>query len=96
MDARGCEDAAIADSPEGTLNGSMRKLSGAMRVLKHSAADIVFADNGPDAGQRNVQAACFGKLRREEPKLHFAGAAWLGMKRNGKDGSRGGCACRSR
>ena len=58
-----------------------------MSVFEHRTAHISITHDGADAGKRDIQAARFGKLRREEAELHLAGVARLGMKCNGKDSS---------
>ena len=56
-----------------------------MRVLKYSATDIVFAHDGTDAGECDVQTCPLWNLRREESRLHFADAARFGVKGYGED-----------
>ena len=60
----------------------MRNPSGSMRVCEHGAANIVLADDGADARQRDIETRRLRQLRREQAELHFAGAARLGIERD--------------
>src|SRR5258708_28331408 len=59
-----------------------------MCILKHGTTDILFANDGSNAGECDIQHCRLGKLWGKEPELYLAGAARLSLQCNGKDGCR--------
>ncbi len=60
-----------------------------MSILQHGAAHSVFADQGAQARQRDIQAARFRKLGREEAELYLAGITRLGKQSESQYGGLG-------
>src|ERR1700733_3564628 len=56
-----------------------------VRIFQHSAANVVVAHQRSDACQRDIEAAWFRQLRREQAELNLAGRSRLGMKTHTKN-----------
>ncbi len=71
----------------------MMKLSGRWVSSRRGATYALFADQRGDAGERDVEAAGLGQLRREESELHLAAVAGFGFEVEAEDAGRRRVRC---